>query len=208
MAAEIPESTGGGGGNVFTKQIGPLPMWGWMGVALAAALAYFFWHKNKAAATAASPTNTPATTNSSLIPQFVNQVYTGNAPPVEPPIVGPPGPKGSPGPQGPPGTTGNAGQAHQYPAPTGLKVKKLSNTSVQLMWDYITQTMPRPTSYTVAAYSKGKLVAQQTVNAPDTASGQASMTLQGLPKSENLQYHVWANGGSVAPPHASAAGVS
>lgn len=82
------EDGGGGGGNVFTRKIGPLPMWGWMGIALAIALAYYFLHKKNTASTqAAAATNTPGGTDSSLVPQFVNQTYTNVQPPAAPNVT-------------------------------------------------------------------------------------------------------------------------
>jgi hypothetical protein len=87
-------------------------------------------------------------------------------------------------------------------------MSKLSNTSVKLVWNYITSVTPKPTSYTIAVYNMaGKLVSQTTVNAPDTASGQAVATVAGLPSKQKLQYRVWANGGKIAPPHASVIGI-
>jgi outer membrane biosynthesis protein TonB len=64
----------GGGGNVFTRKMGPLPMWGWMGIALALALGYYFIHGKK------SSGSTPAND----VPQFVNQVYDNDYPPPSP----------------------------------------------------------------------------------------------------------------------------
>lgn len=71
--------SGGGGGNVFTKKMGPLPLWGWMGVGLAIALAYTYYKQKNAKQPASAPTNTSAgTTNSNLIPQFVNQNFVSS----------------------------------------------------------------------------------------------------------------------------------
>jgi hypothetical protein len=218
QAPETAPAARSSGGNTFTRKLGPLPVWAWMGIALAMALAYWYLKNRKAVSAAqGTPTSTGSaastgqTTDSSLIPQFVNQVYTQNAPP-EP---GPPGPAGPTGVAGPTGATGTPGktapvaQANQYPAPTGLVSKALSKTSVQLQWNYITSPTPKPTSYTIAAYSTaGKLVSQTTINAPDTASGRASATVSGLPSGQKLQYRVWANGGKVAPPHAAVTGLA
>lgn len=84
---------GGGGGNVFKRKLGPLPMWAWMGIGLGVALAYTSWTKNKKAEAAAKqgpptsgtlPTQQTASgsTPASLIPQFVNQVYNQESPPI------------------------------------------------------------------------------------------------------------------------------
>lgn len=92
----MPQRPAGGKENVFTRKIGPLPMWAWVAIIGGAILAWSFW-KNK---TAGSTTSTPATgTDASQVPQFVNQTYTT----VSPPVAGPPGP---PGPAGPPGPKG------------------------------------------------------------------------------------------------------
>lgn len=199
-APEVTPESPRPSGNVFLRKIGPMPMWGWLGVGLAIALAYAYWRKQQAAATtAAAATPTPDTSQSD-IPQFVNQVYTNNMPPV-------PGPAGPPGPIGKTGPTAPVAQAKEYPAPQALSFKALSGTAVQLTWDYITSVTPKPTSYTIAAYtSAGKLVSQTTVDAPDTAGGKATATVSGLPSKQKLSYHVWANGGKVAPPHASVTG--
>jgi len=216
MSEPIPESPPRTSSSPFTRQLGPLPLWGWMGVGLAIALAYYFFKQHKAATQQTTSDTGQSTTDSSLIPQFVNQTFVTDEPP-EPSIPGPPGPPGPPGVGGHPGATGPMGppgpaykppQANKYPAPTGLRMTKLSNTSVKLMWNYITSVTPKPTSYTIAVYNmSGKLVSQTTLNAPDTASGQAVATVSGLPSKQKLQYRVWANGGKVAPPHAQVIGV-
>lgn len=97
---------GGGGGNFLTRKLGPFPMYIWMGFGLGIALAITSWQGNKKkaaeAAAAASKTNTgtgpgnlsPSTQGiaGSLIPQFVNQVYTNNTPPAAAPTPAAPTP--------------------------------------------------------------------------------------------------------------------
>jgi hypothetical protein len=196
MSETAPEpAPSGGGSNVFTRKLGPLPVWVWMGLALAVALGYYYFRQNKATASQASTTSgssgSSGTTDSSLVPQFVNQTYVENAPPQAPPTATPPQ------------TQPSNAQANQYPAPQGLKVSKLSGTSAKVNWNYITGTTPKPTSYTIAAYQlNGKLAQQITVNAPDTASGAAQATLTGLHPGWQYNVNVWANGGKTAPPHA------
>lgn len=169
-----------------------------MGIGLALALTYYYWKQNKASSATSSQAqqNSAAgqtgTADSSLVPQFVNQTYVQNAPPAAP----------TPGPPtvSPPPT--NA-QANQYSAPTGLKVAKLTNTSAKVNWNYITGQTPKPNSYTIAVYQlNGKLAQYLTVNAPDTASGQAQATVTGLHPGWQYNVKVWANGGKVAPPGA------
>lgn len=197
MSEQAPESEGApqrSSSGVFQRKLGPLPLWAWMGIGLAVALGYYYFRTNKASA-AATQTAASGTTDSSLVPQFVNQTYVQGAPP-QPGMPGPTGPAGPPGGTTPPAT------ANQYPAPTGTAVSKLSNTSAKLNWNYITGTSPKPTSYTVAVYQlNGKLAQQFTVNAPDTASGAAQATITGLHPGWAYNVHVWANGGKVAPAH-------
>lgn len=72
------------GGNVFTRKIGPLSMWVWMLIALAIAVTYYLYKKNSANSTTSNQNtaaNTPGGTDSSLVPQFVNQTYTDVSPP-------------------------------------------------------------------------------------------------------------------------------
>lgn len=190
------------GNNTFARKLGPLPLWAWMGIALALALTYYYFRQNKASASASQQASSSAggntaagTTDSSLVPQFVNQTYVQNAPPSAPT------PTPSPVTTTTPQATNT--QANQYPAPTGLKVAKLTNTTAKVNWQYISSITPKPTSYTIAAYQQnGKLAQQITVNAPDTAGGTAQATLTGLHPGWSYNVKVWANGGKTAPPGA------
>jgi hypothetical protein len=76
--------------NVFTNKIGPLPMWSWMAILLVAVLLYSFYKKSSSSA------NNPAAqaagqaaggVDSSLVPQFVNQVYDNDQPPAAPNVT-------------------------------------------------------------------------------------------------------------------------
>ena len=100
-AAPAAPAAGGGkqGGNVFTRKIGPMPMWAWVAI-ISVVLIGYAYYRNKQSAAAASTTATG--TDASQVPQFVNQTYTS----VTPPTAGPPGPTG---PAGPPGPTGGGG---------------------------------------------------------------------------------------------------
>lgn len=89
---EAPQSSGGG--NVFTRKIGPLPMWGWMAIALLVALFYYLYKKNQSssgsgtgASSGGAAANTPGGVDASLVPQFVNQTYVENTPPAAPNIT-------------------------------------------------------------------------------------------------------------------------
>lgn len=206
-----PQPSGGGGSNVWTRKYGPMPLWAWGGVVVLLALGYSLYKKHTAAAssqqTQSNPSvNSPGGVDASLVPQFVNQVYTQGQPPPAPNITVN---NQIPTATGPPTTTPPPNQAphtvHQYPAPQGLKVSNISRTAITASWQNLASPTPVPGSYTVAVYDKaGKVVNQQTVNAPDTIGGKSTVTLTGLPNGQGpFQIHVWANGGALAPPHAS-----
>lgn len=67
------------GGNFFSQKWGPLPVWAWLSVG-AAALLIISYLRNKSN-NAASAADTSAQTDSSQIPQFINQTYTNGTPP-------------------------------------------------------------------------------------------------------------------------------
>jgi PASTA domain len=79
-------SAGNSGGGSFAwlkRPLGPLPLWVWLALLLFGAIGYYLWQKHNAASStsAASTDTSTGTTDSDLIPQFVNQVYTNGAPP-------------------------------------------------------------------------------------------------------------------------------
>jgi len=95
--------TASSGGNVFTRHIGPLPMWGWTAIVGAVIIGYAWWKNRNSSSTSAES----ATTDASQVPQFVNQTYTN----VQPPSA-PAGPPPATGPYRPGGPNVNlAGQA-------------------------------------------------------------------------------------------------
>jgi hypothetical protein len=88
IAATRPASAG----NAFTRKLGPLPLWGWMGIGLALGLVYYFWQKNKASAASngtASSSATGDTEPADQTPPYIIQNYSTdvNAQTVTPPIV-------------------------------------------------------------------------------------------------------------------------
>jgi hypothetical protein len=88
VSESAPES--GGRGSVFTRKLGPLPMWGWMGIALLLAIGFYLFNKSRSGATSTSgqssaTNNSPGGVDSSLVPQFINQTYVENSPPAAPP---------------------------------------------------------------------------------------------------------------------------
>src|SRR5215475_3538306 len=74
--------------NVFTRKIGPMPMWGWMAILAGLALLYSFYKKSKGSANdqaaAQAAGNAPGGVDASLVPQFINQVYDQDTPPKAP----------------------------------------------------------------------------------------------------------------------------
>lgn len=79
--------------NVFTKKIGPLPMWSWMAILLVAVVLYSFYKKSSGANSAANSAaaqaagNAPGGVDASLVPQFINQTYDNDQPPAAPSIT-------------------------------------------------------------------------------------------------------------------------
>lgn len=101
MSETAPESTGRG--NIFTRKLGPLPMWVWMLIGLVIAIVFYMYNKNKSSSAASqNAANTPGGVDSSLVPQFVNQTYVNNTPPPAPDtdsddhIIRTPGPRPKP----------------------------------------------------------------------------------------------------------------
>lgn len=76
---EMAAESGRARGNVFTRKIGPLPMWAWLGIVGGAVVAWEFY-RNQTTSSASTGSATPA----SDVPQFVNQVYTSPGPPMAP----------------------------------------------------------------------------------------------------------------------------
>lgn len=92
MTTPVQSSGGGASGNVFSRKIGPLPLWGWMGVAALMAVLFYLAKKNKSNTSNAttgtggsSTVDSAGGVDSSLVPQFVNQTYVNSSPPSAPP---------------------------------------------------------------------------------------------------------------------------
>jgi hypothetical protein len=92
MSEQAPEARPRSSGNVFTRKVGPLSMWVWMLIALVIAILYYLYKKNSESSSststaAAAAGNAPGGVDSSLVPQFVNQVYNQETPPAAPNIT-------------------------------------------------------------------------------------------------------------------------
>jgi hypothetical protein len=84
-APGTPASSGGGKLGIWKKKYGPLPLWGWALILLAAILGYLYYKNRNSASTTASATTASDTTGAGQIPQFVNQTYTTVTPPAAAP---------------------------------------------------------------------------------------------------------------------------
>ena len=111
MSTETPAPSGKKE-NVFTRKIGPMPMWAWVAIIGAVIIGYAYY-KNKNSA--ASTSQTGSTTDASQVPQFVNQTYVSPVPPSAP------GPAGPAGPPGPPGAVQPGGPVSGVTPPGGVQ---------------------------------------------------------------------------------------
>ena len=223
MSQPAPEAPPAAGkrDNVFTHKIGPLPMWGWVAIIGGVLVAWRLYSNKTNPSTAAAQQGAAATdTSANTVPQFVNQTYVSTVAPPAPaatapvtsPAPTPPAAGGSGGTPTNPAPVGSSTQpkpttttpgSWSYPAPNGLQTYDVSSTGVRLSWNAVTgPSGQHPNSYTVATYdSKGKLVDQFNTTAGNTNTAEYGKGGKGLPKGT---YHtnIWANGGPVAPPHA------
>jgi hypothetical protein len=129
--------------------------------------------------TSTAPT-TPVTTSSS----------TGSTVPPSPPPI-------STGPTPPVGS----GSQWAYPAPGGLTAFDVSSTGYHIKWNAVTgPSGQKPSTYTVATYnSSGTLVDQFDSGSLSTLEyGKGGVGL----KAGTYHTNVWANGGPLAPQHA------
>ena len=206
--SEAPQAPAGRKENVFTHKLGPLPTWAWIAIAGGGLVAWRWYSSSKNAQTAAAQQGAqtaPDSTAANTVPQFVNQTYVSTTAPSAQDIdtvkvnVNP-----SPvGDSDQPKPTTTLGQ-WSYPAPSGLQTYDVAAKGVRLSWNAVTgPSGQHPNSYTVATYnSKGQLVNQHNTTAGNTDTAEYGKGGKGLPAGT---YHtnVWANGGPVAPQHAS-----
>jgi hypothetical protein len=160
--------------NVFTRKIGPLPMWAWVAIISVPLLVYGLYERNKKSATAtsaASTGTTASTTGAGQVPQFVNQTYTTVVPPTAPampktthPQAGRPHPgTGTPAPAPAPSTTQTGGGS--------------STTGIQAL-----------IGQTVAA--AGAALSAQGINNTLWVQGQSSYVPNAAAAQQYLNYHV------------------
>jgi LysM repeat protein len=85
MSEPSPERSSGG--NVLTRKIGILPMWGWAAIILGVVLLYSYRKKSQSNTAAQAAANTPGGVDASLVPQFINQEYVNTTPPAAPNVT-------------------------------------------------------------------------------------------------------------------------
>lgn len=95
MAASDPQQATGGGGNMLTRKLGPLPTWGWLAIVTVLFAAYYLYQKHKQASSASQGSGASPTTGEAFVPEFV--INNDEEPPGGPPAKRPPQPKPKPG---------------------------------------------------------------------------------------------------------------
>ena len=109
----------------------------------------------------------------------------------------------------PPATTTTGAAApksasYQYPAPSGLAAQDVADTGFRLIWNPVKGPSGQiPTGYTVQTYQGSTKVDQFSTQAGNTNTAEYGAGGKGLKPATQYRVNVWANGGPVAPPHAS-----
>ena len=173
MSEQAPERVapssraGGGGGNVFTNKIGPLPMWAWLGVAAGILVV---WRVMAGRSSASSQATTTPSSAADQVPQFVNQTYLSTTAPLAPttgdtsaptqPSPFTPTMPGQPGPTTPMPPTPTTPQqtvaslASKIASVTGLRSTGAGATNVNLAWNPVSGAQ----QYQVRVTYQGKVI--------------------------------------------------
>jgi hypothetical protein len=97
---------------------------------------------------------------------------------------------------------GSGGGVSQYSAPGNLNVHPDNATTIAVQW---TPSTPPAMSYTIAVYQlNGRQVGGPHVVLATPNQQTITSAVSGLTPKYQYNVHVWANGGTSAPPHASA----
>ena len=199
MSEQAPEPRGGGGGgNVFTNKIGPLPMWGWLAIAAGILVVWRLFAGKQSASAQQAATTTPSTP-ADQVPQFVNQTYTTVTAPSAPtgtmPSPSTPTPPGQPGPTTPVPPTPIAPWqtirqvANKIMSVTGLRATGAGATNIGLAWN----PAPGAQQYQVRVTYQDKVVKTAMTN-------KTSYNVTGLSPNRTYGLHVVAiNGDQWAP---------
>jgi len=101
-----------------------------------------------------------------------------------------------------PGAAAPKSNNWQFPAPQGLQFYSTTDSGTRLRWNGVQgPNGQKPGTYTVQAWSGNTKVDQFVSGSTDTAEYGAGG--RGLKPASTYRVDVWANGGPVAPPHAS-----
>ena len=102
-----------------------------------------------------------------------------------------------------PGGTPAAAKNWRYPAPTGLAATNVSDSGYSLTWQPVKgPNGQKPSTYTVATYQQNGVKVDQFVSGATTTKEYGAGG-KGLHPGWTDRTEVWANGGPLAPPHAS-----
>lgn len=112
-------------------------------------------------------------------------------------------PGAPPGPTVPtPGGAPASNKDWHYPAPSGLAASSVSDSGFSLSWSPVQgPSGQKPPNYTVATYQGSGSKVDQFISG-STSTKEYGSGGKGLKPSTQYRVNVWANGGPVAPPHA------
>ena len=102
-----------------------------------------------------------------------------------------------------PGGTPASSKSWRYPAPSGLAASNVSDSGYSLTWQPVQgPNGQKPATYTVATYQQNGVKVDQFVSG-STSTKEYGAGGKGLHPGWTYRTDVWANGGPLAPPHAS-----
>jgi hypothetical protein len=200
---------------MFTRKVGmgelQLPVWMWGIVAAVGYYAYSHLSGKTATSTsgqaAAAPSIDPQTgaayaSEYGAAQQQVDQLSAGQA--YQPYAdTGAAVAAATPAAQGSLATSGTpvTGTVTQYPAPSGVNITNITGSTASVTFPAITAPSA-PATYTIAVYNPTGIIVSEQVATP--VGGTVTAQLTGLSPHTKYTVSAWANGGSQAPPGASA----
>ena len=189
---------------MFTRRLGPFPVWMWGLIAAGGYYAYTKWKGPSTSATAAQTAGAPSvdpSTGEAYAEEYgaaATQVDLLSQEQAWQPSSSSPAAVAA----ATPVSTSAGATVAAYGAPSGLAVSGISSTSATVTFNAVTSPQPAPATYTAAVYNPSGVVVTQTVMSP--LGGIVTGTVSGLTAQTKYTVSVWANGGSTAPPGASA----
>lgn len=101
------------------------------------------------------------------------------------------------------GSTTSTGKNWRYPAPSGLATTNVSDSGYSIHWNPVQgPNGQKPSTYTVATYQLNGVKVDQFTSG-STSTKEYGAGGKGLKPGWQYKTEVWANGGPLAPPHAS-----